>query len=102
MTTQYYVGPSYGRGTRLVGFVLALLLGVVACVGFVRYATRGVLGRMATLITGRATTFDTSVPAAGERVHRLDRLGTGENSTGTGGGGARSSPRPPGRRARSA
>jgi hypothetical protein len=92
MTTQYYVGPSYGRGTRLVGFVLALLLGVVACVGFVRYATRGVLGRMATLITGRATTFDTSVPAVVEKIHRLNRLETVEYSIDTVVEGDRSTP----------
>jgi len=92
MTTQYYVGPRYGQGARFVGFVLAAVLGVAACVVFVRYATKGVLGRMATLITGRATTFDTSVPAVVEKIRRLNRLETVEYSIDTVVEGDRSTP----------
>jgi hypothetical protein len=74
MTTQYYTGPQYG--SRFVGFVLALILGVAACTLFVRYATRGVMGRVAALITGRTTSFDTSVPAVVQKIQRLNRLET--------------------------
>jgi hypothetical protein len=76
MTTQYYTGPRYGYGSRFLGFVLALLLGVAACGVFVHYATGGLMGRLATLITGRSTTFDTSVPAVVEKIQRLNRLET--------------------------
>jgi hypothetical protein len=74
MTTQYYSGPNYL--TRFLGFTLALILGATALALFVRYATYGALGRIATLITGRATTFDTSVPAVVEKIQRLNRLET--------------------------
>src|ERR1019366_3178143 len=40
------------------------------------FATHGVLGHMAALITGRATTFDTSVPAVVQKIQRLNRLET--------------------------
>ena len=76
MTTQYYTGPRYGYGSRLLGFLLALLLGVTVCAVFVRYATRGWMGRVAARITGRQTSFDTSVPAVVEKIQRLNRLET--------------------------
>ena len=90
MTTQYYSGPNYGG--RFVGFVLALVLGAAALALFVRYATTGVLGRMATLITGRSTTFDTSVPVVVEKIQRLSRLETVVYSLDTVVEGDRSSP----------
>lgn len=90
MTTQYYSGPNYGG--RFVGFVLALVLGAGALALFVRYATTGVLGRMATLITGRSTTFDTSVPVVVEKIQRLSRLETVVYSLDTVVEGDRSSP----------
>jgi hypothetical protein len=74
MTTQYYSGPNYGG--RFAGIVLALLLGAASLAVFVRHATSGALGRIATLITGRTTTFDTSVPAVVEKIQRLNRLET--------------------------
>jgi hypothetical protein len=74
MTTQYYSGPNYGG--RILGILLALLLGATALALFVRHATTGALGRIATLITGRATTFDTSVPVVVEKIQRLNRLET--------------------------
>ena len=43
MTSQYDSGPNYGG--RLLGFLLALLLGAVAVVVVVRHATGGALGR---------------------------------------------------------
>ena len=74
MTTQYYSGPNYGG--RFIAFVLALLLGAAAVVVLVRHAASGTLGRLATLITGRTTSFDTSVPAVVEKIQRLSRLET--------------------------
>ena len=69
MTTQYYSGPNYG--SRLLGLALALVLGAVAVVLVVRHATSGALGRIATLITGRSTSFDTSVPTVVEKIHTI-------------------------------
>jgi hypothetical protein len=74
MTTQYYSSPHYGRG--FLGFVLALLLGAAALAVFVRLATVGTLGHIATLITGRSTTFDTSTPVVVGAIQRLSRLET--------------------------
>jgi hypothetical protein len=74
MTTQYYSGPNYGG--RLLAFLLAVLLGALAMVVVVRHAASGTLGRLATLITGRTTSFDTSVPAVVEKIQRLNRLET--------------------------
>jgi len=74
MTTQYYSSPHYGRG--FFGFVLALLLGAAALAVFVRVATVGALGHIASLITGRTTTFDTSTPVVVGAIQRLSRLET--------------------------
>jgi len=74
MTTQYRTGPNYGRA--FLGLVLALILGAAAFAVFVRHATTGALGRIATLMTGRVTTFDTSVPVVVEKMQRLSRLET--------------------------
>jgi len=90
MTTQYHSGPNYGG--RLLAFLLALLLGAAGFAIFLRHATSGALGRIATLITGRATTFDTSVPAVVERIQRLNRLETVVYSLDTVVEGDRSSP----------
>jgi hypothetical protein len=90
MTTQYYTGPNYGR--RFLGFLLALLLGAAGLAFFVRHAQSGVLGRIATLLTGRASTFDTSVPAVVEKIQRLSRLETVVYSLDTVVEGDRSSP----------
>jgi Protein of unknown function (DUF4230) len=77
MTTQY---GSYGPGRRSSGtflvVLLSLILGAAALAVFLRHATSGVLARVATAITGRTTTFDTSVPAVVQRIQRLNRLET--------------------------
>jgi hypothetical protein len=77
MTTQY---GSYGSGRRSSGtffvVLLSLILGAAALAVFIRHATSGVLARVATAITGRTTTFDTSVPAVVQRIQRLNRLET--------------------------
>jgi hypothetical protein len=90
MTTQYRTGPNYGRG--FLRFVLALLLGAAVFAFFVRHATSGALGRIVTLITGRATTFNTSVPAVVEKIQRLSRLETVVYSLDTVVEGQRSTP----------
>jgi hypothetical protein len=74
MTTQYYSGPNYGG--RLIGFLLALLIGAAAMAVVVRYAESGTMGRIAAMLTGRTTGFDTSVPTVVEKIQRLNRLET--------------------------
>lgn len=74
MTTQYNAGRS-GLGLFL-SFVFALLLGAAALVLFLRHATHGAMAHLADRITGRSTTFDTSVPAVVQRIQRLNRLET--------------------------
>jgi Protein of unknown function (DUF4230) len=74
MTTQYTSGRS-SSGT-LLAVILSLLLGAAALAVFLRHATNGVLARVATAITGRTATFDTSVPAVVQKIQRLNRLET--------------------------
>jgi hypothetical protein len=75
MTTQYSSGRGSSSGT-LVAVLLSLLLGAAAVVVFIRHATTGIMARVATAITGRTATFDTSVPAVVQRIQRLNRLET--------------------------
>src|SRR5271156_6991447 len=75
MTTQYSSGRGNSSGT-LLAVLLSLLLGAAALAVFIRHATTGILGRVATAITGRTTTYDTSVPAVVQRIQRLNRLET--------------------------
>jgi hypothetical protein len=75
MTTQYSSGRGSSSGTLLV-ILLSLILGAVAVAVFIRHATSGMMARVATAITGRTTTFDTSVPAVVQRIQRLSRLET--------------------------
>ncbi len=75
MTTQYSSGRSGSSGT-LLAVLLSLILGAVALAVFLRHATTGIMARVATAITGRATTFDTSVPAVVQKIQRLNRLET--------------------------
>jgi Protein of unknown function (DUF4230) len=90
MTTQYYTGPNYTR--MFFGILLALFLGAASLAVFVRHATTGALGRFASALTGRTTTFDTSVPAVVEKIQRLNRLETVVYSLDTVVEGDRSSP----------
>src|ERR1700733_8514180 len=77
MTTQY---GSYDSGRRSSGtflvVLLSLILGAAALAVFIRHATSGIMARISTAITGRTTTFDTSVPAVVQRIQRLNRLET--------------------------
>lgn len=98
MTTQYSSGQyssDRGRSGALGAFLIALVLilaGAAALAVFLRHATSGVLGRVATAITGRSTTFDTSVPAVVQRIQRLNRLETVVYSIDTVVEGSKSSP----------
>ena len=74
MTTQYSSGRS-SSGT-LLAVLLSLILGAAALTVFLRHATTGVLGRIATAVTGRSSSFDTSVPAVVQRIQRINRLET--------------------------
>jgi hypothetical protein len=74
MTTQYSSGR--GSSTNLLVILVSLILGAVALAVFLRHATTGVLARVASAITGRTTTFDSSVPAVVQRIQRLNRLET--------------------------
>jgi hypothetical protein len=73
MTTQY--NTRRGSGT-LILILFSLILGAAAIVVFLRQATTGIMARVATAITGRTTTFDTSVPAVVQKIQRLNRLET--------------------------
>ena len=78
MTTQY---RSYGSGRSgssgtLLLILLSLILGAAALAVFIRHATSGIMARVATAITGRTTTYDTSVPAVVQKIQRLARLET--------------------------
>ena len=74
MTTQYDSGRG-ASGTFLV-FLLALLLGAAGLAMFLRHAKTGLPARLATLIAGRSTDFNTSVPVVVERIQTLNRLET--------------------------
>jgi hypothetical protein len=86
----------YTSGRSSAGIVLAvllsLILGALALAVFLRHATTGALARVATAITGRTTTFDTSVPAVVQRIQRLSRLETVVYSIDTVVEGTKSSP----------
>ena len=75
MTTQYSSGRGSSSGT-LFALLLSVILGAVALAVFLRHATTGMMARVATAITGRTTTFDTSVPAVVQKIQRLSRLET--------------------------
>jgi len=72
MTAQY----SRSTSSIVLAVFLSLILGALALTVFLRHATTGVFARIATAITGRSTTFDTSVPAVVHRIQRLSRLET--------------------------
>jgi Protein of unknown function (DUF4230) len=76
MTTQYSSGQRSGSTGTLLAVLLSLVLGAVALAVFIRHATNGIMARVASAITGRTTTFDTSVPAVVQKIQRLNRLET--------------------------
>ena len=74
MTTQYDSGR--GSSTSFIVFILAVIIGAAGLALFLRSATTGLPGRLASLIAGRTTSFDTSVPVVVEKIQKLSRLET--------------------------
>lgn len=64
-----------GVAGAVLGVLLAVALGACALAVFVHNARSGIAGRLASLITGRSTTF-ISAPDVVEKVQRLNRLET--------------------------
>lgn len=75
MTTQYRSGRESHSSGFLI-FLLALVLGAAVVIAFLHNATAGLSAHLASLITGRTTIYDTSVPAIVEKIQRLNRLET--------------------------
>lgn len=73
MTTQYNSGRSSSSGP-FFAMLLSILLGAAAVIVFMRHATTGIPARLAALITGRASTVDTSVPAVVQKIQRLETV----------------------------
>ena len=73
MTSYHDSRPAVGWA--IARTLLLLLMGMAAAVLFVRHATTGVWGHLATLVSGRPTTLQT-VPAVVDRIQRLNRLET--------------------------
>jgi Protein of unknown function (DUF4230) len=90
MTVQYTSGRS--SSGIVLAVLLSLILGALTLAVFLRHATTGILARVATAITGRSTTFDTSVPAVVHRIQRLNRVETVVYSIDTVVEGSKSSP----------
>ena len=74
MTTQYTSGRS--SSGPFWAILLSVLLGAAAVIVFVRHANSGIAARLSDLITGRSTSFDTSVPTVVQKIQRLNRLET--------------------------
>jgi hypothetical protein len=72
MTTRYDTNRRTSSSFPIL--LLAAMLGAIAL--FLRHASSGPLARIASLITGRTTTIDTSVPAVVEKIQHLSRLET--------------------------
>lgn len=90
MTTQYSSGRS--SSGIILPILLALILGTITMVVFVRHATSGLPARVAAMLTGRTTTFNTSVPVVVQKIQRLARLETVVYSLDTVVEGSHSSP----------
>jgi hypothetical protein len=65
-----------GPGTVLLAVFLGLLIGVGALAIFVREATYGIWNEVASKITGRSLSIDTSQPTVVDKIQRLERLET--------------------------
>ena len=74
MTTQYDSGR--GSSNSFFVFIVALMLGAAGLAFFLHQARTGLPGRIATLIAGRNTAFETSVPVVVEKIQKLNRLET--------------------------
>ena len=74
MTTQYSPSGRRSSSGMLLVVLLSLLLGGLALVVFLRHATSGFMARIASSLTSRPTTINTSVPAVIQKIQRLNRL----------------------------
>ena len=90
MTTQYRSGQR--SSGPFIAFLLAIALGAAAVVFFVRHAKSGLPAYLASLVTGRSTSFNSSVPTVVDRIQRLQRLESVVYSLDTVVEGARTSP----------
>ena len=90
MTTQYKSGQR--SSGSFLAFLFALILGAAALALFLRHATSGPMARLATLIAGRSTVIEISVPTVVEKIQRLSRLETVVYSLDTVVEGSRTSP----------
>jgi hypothetical protein len=63
-----------GPGTVLLAVFLGLLIGVGALAIFVREATYGIWDKVATKVTGRSLSIDTSQPTVVDKIQKLSRL----------------------------
>ena len=75
MTTQYSSGRRGSSGT-LLAVLLALILGAVTMVVFLRRAGGGFAGRIANAIASRPVVTEVSAPDVVEKIQRLSRLET--------------------------
>jgi len=92
MTTQYRSGQRSSSSGGFFAFLFALVLGAAALALFLRHATNGPMARIATLIAGRSTVIEISVPTVVEKIQRLSRLETVVYSLDTVVEGSRTSP----------
>ena len=90
MTTQYTSGRS--SSGPFVAVLLSLLLGAAAVIVFLHHANSGIAARLSQLITGRSTSFNTSVPSVVQKIQRINRLETVVYSLDTVVEGSHSSP----------
>lgn len=63
-----------GPGTVLLAVFLGLLIGVGALAIFVREATYGIWDKVATKVTGRSLSIDSSQPTVVDKIQKLARL----------------------------
>ena len=63
-------------GKVLLALFLGLILGAAALVWFVRHASSGLWNEVASRITQRSLSVDTSLPTVVEKIQRLERLET--------------------------
>ncbi len=74
MTTRYTSGRTSSGSFFTI--LLSLVLGAAAVVVFLRHATGGIPARLSTLITGRASAADLSVPTITGRLQQLNQFQT--------------------------
>ncbi|HEY5253444.1 MAG TPA: hypothetical protein VIJ53_02240, partial [Acidobacteriaceae bacterium] len=64
------------RRSCFPALVLGILLGLIAFAVFAHQAKIGVWDQLASIVTGRGLTIDTSLPTVVNKIQRLQRLET--------------------------